>query len=176
MIVLDASAAIEWLIKSPAGTKVDRRLFVFPPTCSSPRTNPVSVPHPSSATEHFMPMVAATIPDASWGQSIHPARRIAALGASTPVTAIGPRKLAMPSPFSTMPAFSAFPGTRISSATSPSTARRSRKTSYYVHLRIPKAHGPARSWPSLPCNPQVATSTTRMRAPNTTQTTDRRSM
>lgn len=31
MIVLDASAAIEWLIKSPAGTKVDRRLFSFPP-------------------------------------------------------------------------------------------------------------------------------------------------
>ena len=31
MIVLDASAAIEWLIKSPAGAKVDRRLFSFPP-------------------------------------------------------------------------------------------------------------------------------------------------
>ena len=31
MIVLDASAAIEWLLKSPAGTKVDRRLFAFPP-------------------------------------------------------------------------------------------------------------------------------------------------
>ena len=31
MIVLDASAAIEWLIKSPAGTKVDRRLLSFPP-------------------------------------------------------------------------------------------------------------------------------------------------
>ncbi len=31
MIVLDASAAIEWLIKSPLGIKVDRRLFSFPP-------------------------------------------------------------------------------------------------------------------------------------------------
>jgi predicted nucleic acid-binding protein len=31
VIVLDASAAIEWLIKSPAGTKVDRRLLSFPP-------------------------------------------------------------------------------------------------------------------------------------------------
>jgi predicted nucleic acid-binding protein len=31
VIVLDASAAIEWLIKSPAGTKVDRRLFSFSP-------------------------------------------------------------------------------------------------------------------------------------------------
>ena len=31
MIVLDASAAIEWLIKSPTGTKVDRRLFSSPP-------------------------------------------------------------------------------------------------------------------------------------------------
>jgi hypothetical protein len=30
VIVLDASAAIEWLIKSPEGTKVDRRLFSFP--------------------------------------------------------------------------------------------------------------------------------------------------
>jgi predicted nucleic acid-binding protein len=27
VIVLDASAAIEWLTKSPTGTKVDRRLF-----------------------------------------------------------------------------------------------------------------------------------------------------
>jgi predicted nucleic acid-binding protein len=31
VIVLDASAAIEWLMKSPAGTKVDRRLFSSPP-------------------------------------------------------------------------------------------------------------------------------------------------
>ena len=38
MIVLDASAAIEWLIKSPTGTKVDRRLF-----SSSPPT--LHVPH-----------------------------------------------------------------------------------------------------------------------------------
>jgi len=30
VIVLDASAAIEWLIRSPAGIKVDRRLFSFP--------------------------------------------------------------------------------------------------------------------------------------------------
>ncbi len=30
MIVLDASAAIEWLIKSPAGAKVDRRVFALP--------------------------------------------------------------------------------------------------------------------------------------------------
>jgi predicted nucleic acid-binding protein len=30
VIVLDASAAIEWLFKSPSGTKVDRRLFSFP--------------------------------------------------------------------------------------------------------------------------------------------------
>ena len=27
MIVLDASAAIEWLLKSPAGTKIDKRIF-----------------------------------------------------------------------------------------------------------------------------------------------------
>jgi predicted nucleic acid-binding protein len=32
VIVLDASAAIEWLMKSPAGTKVDRRLFSSPPS------------------------------------------------------------------------------------------------------------------------------------------------
>ena len=32
MIVLDASAAIEWLMKSPAGTKVDRRLFLSAPS------------------------------------------------------------------------------------------------------------------------------------------------
>jgi predicted nucleic acid-binding protein len=32
VIVLDASAAIEWLMKSPAGTKVDRRLFLSPPS------------------------------------------------------------------------------------------------------------------------------------------------
>lgn len=38
MIVLDASAAIEWLIKSPAGTKVDRRLF-------SPATVTLHAPH-----------------------------------------------------------------------------------------------------------------------------------
>jgi predicted nucleic acid-binding protein len=31
VIVLDASAAIEWLLKSPAAKKVDRRLFSFPP-------------------------------------------------------------------------------------------------------------------------------------------------
>jgi predicted nucleic acid-binding protein len=31
VIVLDASAVIEWLIKSPTGQKVDRRLFSFPP-------------------------------------------------------------------------------------------------------------------------------------------------
>lgn len=31
MIVLDASAVIEWLIKSPVGTEVDRRLFAFAP-------------------------------------------------------------------------------------------------------------------------------------------------
>jgi predicted nucleic acid-binding protein len=31
VIVLDASAAIEWLFKSPAGTEVDRRLFSFAP-------------------------------------------------------------------------------------------------------------------------------------------------
>jgi predicted nucleic acid-binding protein len=30
VIVLDASAAIEWLTKSPTGTKIDRRLFSFP--------------------------------------------------------------------------------------------------------------------------------------------------
>lgn len=27
MIVLDASAAIEWLLQSPAGTKIERRIF-----------------------------------------------------------------------------------------------------------------------------------------------------
>jgi predicted nucleic acid-binding protein len=32
VIVLDASAAIEWLMKGPAGTKVDRRLFLSPPS------------------------------------------------------------------------------------------------------------------------------------------------
>lgn len=31
MIVLDASAAIAWLLKTPAAAKVDRRLFSFPP-------------------------------------------------------------------------------------------------------------------------------------------------
>jgi predicted nucleic acid-binding protein len=38
VIVLDASAAIEWLMKSPTGTKVDRRLF-----SSAPST--LHVPH-----------------------------------------------------------------------------------------------------------------------------------
>jgi predicted nucleic acid-binding protein len=32
VIVLDASAAIEWLMKTPAGTQVDRRLFSSPPS------------------------------------------------------------------------------------------------------------------------------------------------
>jgi predicted nucleic acid-binding protein len=31
VIVLDASAAIEWLLKSPTGMKVDRCLFASPP-------------------------------------------------------------------------------------------------------------------------------------------------
>ena len=31
MIVLDASAAIEWLFKSPVGTEIDRRLFSLAP-------------------------------------------------------------------------------------------------------------------------------------------------
>jgi predicted nucleic acid-binding protein len=30
VIVLDASAAMEWLLKSPTGEKVDRRLFTLP--------------------------------------------------------------------------------------------------------------------------------------------------
>jgi predicted nucleic acid-binding protein len=38
VIVLDASAAIEWLMKSPAGAKVDRRLF-------SSRPSTLYVPH-----------------------------------------------------------------------------------------------------------------------------------
>ena len=29
MIVLDASAAIEWLLQSPAGIKIDKRIFSF---------------------------------------------------------------------------------------------------------------------------------------------------
>jgi predicted nucleic acid-binding protein len=36
VIVLDASAAIEWLIQSSLGTKVDRRLFSLPVTLHVP--------------------------------------------------------------------------------------------------------------------------------------------
>jgi predicted nucleic acid-binding protein len=44
VIVLDASAAIEWLIKSPAGTKVARRLFSFPPvTLNAPHLLDVEI-------------------------------------------------------------------------------------------------------------------------------------
>ena len=37
MIVLDASAAIEWLLKSPAGVKIDKRIFA--------RSESLHVPH-----------------------------------------------------------------------------------------------------------------------------------
>ena len=37
MIVLDASAAIEWLFRTPAGIKIDERIFS--------RCEPLSAPH-----------------------------------------------------------------------------------------------------------------------------------
>ena len=43
MIVLDASAAIEWLIKSSKGTKVDRRLFSRPVTIHVPHLLDVEI-------------------------------------------------------------------------------------------------------------------------------------
>ena len=43
MIVLDASAAIEWLIKSSAGMKVDRRLFSPPVTLHVPHLLDVEI-------------------------------------------------------------------------------------------------------------------------------------
>jgi predicted nucleic acid-binding protein len=43
VIVLDASAAIEWLIRSPAGTKVDRRLFSPPVTLHAPHLLDVEI-------------------------------------------------------------------------------------------------------------------------------------
>jgi hypothetical protein len=89
--------------------------------------SPVSVPRPSLATERSMPTDATTTEAANWAESLHPARRIVVPGASMLATAIGPRKLATPFRFSTMPIFSAFHGTPFSSATSRSTARRSRK-------------------------------------------------
>jgi len=43
VIVLDASAAIEWLIKSSAGMKVDRRLFSPPVTLHVPHLLDVEI-------------------------------------------------------------------------------------------------------------------------------------
>lgn len=43
MIVLDASAAIEWLIKGSAGIKVDRRLFSLPVTLHVPHLLDVEI-------------------------------------------------------------------------------------------------------------------------------------
>jgi predicted nucleic acid-binding protein len=43
VIVLDASAAIEWLMKSSAGTKVDRRLFSLPVTLHVPHLLDVEI-------------------------------------------------------------------------------------------------------------------------------------
>jgi len=49
VIVLDASAAIEWLIKSSAGTKVDRRLFSLAVTLHVPHLLDVEIAQVLSA-------------------------------------------------------------------------------------------------------------------------------
>ena len=43
MIVLDASAAIEWLFQSPAGMKIDRRMFVPSESLHAPHLIDVEV-------------------------------------------------------------------------------------------------------------------------------------
>jgi predicted nucleic acid-binding protein len=43
VIVLDASAAIEWLIRSPTGTKLDRRLFSLPIALHAPHLLDVEI-------------------------------------------------------------------------------------------------------------------------------------
>ena len=43
MIVLDASAAIEWLLQSPAGTKIDRRIFSVSESLHAPHLLDVEV-------------------------------------------------------------------------------------------------------------------------------------
>ena len=43
MIVLDASAAIEWLFQSPAGRKIDRRMFVPSESLHAPHLIDVEV-------------------------------------------------------------------------------------------------------------------------------------
>jgi len=43
VIVLDASAAIEWLMRSSTGTKVDRRLFSSPATIHVPHLLDVEI-------------------------------------------------------------------------------------------------------------------------------------
>ena len=43
MIVLDASAAIEWLFQSPAGIKVDRRIFSTSETLHVPHLLDIEV-------------------------------------------------------------------------------------------------------------------------------------
>ena len=43
MIVLDASAAIEWLLQSPAGVKIDRRIFSRSETLHAPHSLDIEV-------------------------------------------------------------------------------------------------------------------------------------
>ena len=43
MIVLDASAAIEWLLQSPAGVKIDKRIFSLPESLHVPHLIDVEV-------------------------------------------------------------------------------------------------------------------------------------
>jgi predicted nucleic acid-binding protein len=43
VIVLDASAAIEWLLQSPAGVKIDKRIFSFPESLHVPHLIDVEV-------------------------------------------------------------------------------------------------------------------------------------
>lgn len=43
MIVLDASAAIEWLLRSPAGIKIDNRLFSTPQRIHAPHLLDIEV-------------------------------------------------------------------------------------------------------------------------------------
>lgn len=43
MIVLDASAAIEWLLQSPAGVKIDKRIFSRPESLQAPHLLDVEV-------------------------------------------------------------------------------------------------------------------------------------
>lgn len=43
MIVLDASAAIEWLLKSPAGIKIDKRIFSLSESLHAPHLLDIEV-------------------------------------------------------------------------------------------------------------------------------------